>query len=94
MLRILIPEGPELSDARQDDCARIDDGIFVVESHEPNLAALNKTADDPLAIVLTVPELTNDGELPPGVHIASRPEFEFRFGGSAPMHLRLLGLAW
>jgi hypothetical protein len=40
---------------------------------------------------VVLPELTNDGVLPPGVHIAERPEFESRFGGSSPRRLWLTG---
>lgn len=38
-----------------------------------------------------LPELTNDGELPPGVHLAAWPDFESRFGGSSPRRLWLSG---
>jgi hypothetical protein len=45
-----------------------------------------------LAIVFIVlPELTSDGELPPGVHVADWLEFESRFGGSSPRRLWLSG---
>ena len=36
-----------------------------------------------------MPELTNDGELPPGVHIADWQEFNSRFGRSSPRRLWL-----
>jgi len=49
-------------------------------------------ADDILlSFLIVLPELTNDGELPPGVHIADWPEFESRFGGSSPRRLWLSG---
>ena len=38
-----------------------------------------------------LPELTIDGELPPGVHTADWPEFISRFGGSSPRRLWLSG---
>ena len=38
-----------------------------------------------------LPELTDDGELPTGVHIANWQEFESRFGGSSPRRLWLSG---
>ena len=45
---------------------------------------------DPSVIVLVVlPELTVDGDLPPGVHTADRPGFISRFGGSSPRRLWL-----
>lgn len=47
---------------------------------------------DPSVIVLVVlPDLTVDGELPPGVHTAGWPEFLARFGGSSPRRLWLAG---
>jgi hypothetical protein len=53
---------------------------------------LGQSAGDPFAIVLVVlPELTSDGELPPGVHIADWQEFKSRFGGSSPRRLWLSG---
>ena len=36
-----------------------------------------------------LPELTADGDLPAGVHVANWREFEFRFGGSSPRRLWL-----
>jgi len=45
------------------------------------LDASEQTAGDPSVIVLVVlPELTIDGELPPGVHTADWSEFKSRFG--------------
>jgi predicted nucleotidyltransferase len=38
-----------------------------------------------------LPELTDDGELPPGVHIADWQEFQSRFGISSPRRLWLSG---
>lgn len=38
-----------------------------------------------------LPELTIDGELPPGVHTAGWEEFISRFGGSSPRRLWLSG---
>ncbi len=38
-----------------------------------------------------LPELTDTGELPPGVHIANWQEFESRFGGSSPRRVWLSG---
>ena len=38
-----------------------------------------------------LPDLTNNGELPPGVHLATWPEFESRFGCSSPRRLWLSG---
>ena len=38
-----------------------------------------------------LPDLTNDGELPPGVHLATWLEFESRFGRSSPRRLWLSG---
>jgi predicted nucleotidyltransferase len=44
----------------------------------------------PFAIVFVVlPELTNHGELPPGVHIADWHEFESCFGGWSPRRVWL-----
>jgi hypothetical protein len=37
-----------------------------------------------------LPDLTCDGELPPGVHVANWQEFESRFGDSSPRRLWLL----
>lgn len=55
-------------------------------------ALLPGRALSPFVIVLSVlPELTDGGELPPGVHIAEWQEFEARFGGSSPRRLWLLG---
>jgi len=39
--------------------------------------------------LVVLPELTIDGELPPGVHTADWPEFISRFGGSSPRRLWL-----
>ncbi|MGO9259286.1 MAG: DUF6932 family protein [Bryobacteraceae bacterium] len=36
-----------------------------------------------------LPDLTGDGDLPPGVHVASWQEFESRFGGPSPRRLWL-----
>ena len=53
---------------------------------------LRQTLGGPSVIVLVVlPELTIDGELPPGVHAADWPEFISRFGGSSPRRLWLAG---
>ena len=41
--------------------------------------------------LIVLPELTNDGELPPGVHIADWQEFNSRFGRSSPRRLWLSG---
>ena len=38
-----------------------------------------------------LPDLTNEGELPPGVHLATWREFESRFGRSSPRRLWLSG---
>ncbi|HXA53052.1 MAG TPA: hypothetical protein VNV86_22195 [Candidatus Acidoferrum sp.] len=38
-----------------------------------------------------LPELNDDGELPPGVHTADWREFESRFGVSSPRRLWLSG---
>lgn len=38
-----------------------------------------------------LPDLTVDGELPPGVHTGDWPEFLSRFGGSSPRRLWLAG---
>lgn len=51
-----------------------------------------KTALSPFWYSLVVlPNLTDVGELPPGVHIADWEEFESRFGGFSPRRLWLLG---
>jgi hypothetical protein len=50
-------------------------------------------ADDAWSIcylLVVLPNLTDVGELPPGVHIADWQEFESRFGGSSPRRLWLL----
>jgi hypothetical protein len=39
--------------------------------------------------VVVLPDLTDAGELPPGVHTASWHEFESQFGGSSPRRLWL-----
>jgi hypothetical protein len=41
--------------------------------------------------LVVLPELTIDGELPPGVHTADWLEFKSRFGGSSPRRLWLSG---
>jgi hypothetical protein len=41
--------------------------------------------------VVVLPELTDAGELPPGVHLAGWQEFQFRFGGSSPRRVWLSG---
>jgi len=38
-----------------------------------------------------LPDLTNEGELPPGVHLATWRELESRFGRSSPRRLWLSG---
>jgi hypothetical protein len=40
--------------------------------------------------LVVLPNLTDVGELPPGVHIADWQEFESRFGASSPRRLWLL----
>jgi hypothetical protein len=42
------------------------------------MASETRTISDPLSTVL--PDLTADGELPPGVHLANWNEFQLRFG--------------
>jgi hypothetical protein len=41
--------------------------------------------------VVVLPELTKDGELPPGVHVADWQEFQSRFAGSSPRRIWLFG---
>jgi hypothetical protein len=41
--------------------------------------------------VVVLPELTADGELPPGVHVADWQEFQSRFCGSSPRRAWLSG---
>jgi hypothetical protein len=41
--------------------------------------------------VVVLPELTVEGELPPGVHIAAWQEFQSRFCGSSPRRAWLAG---
>jgi hypothetical protein len=41
--------------------------------------------------VVVLPELTDVGELPPGVHLAGWQEFQSRFGGSSPRRVWLSG---
>jgi hypothetical protein len=41
--------------------------------------------------VLVLPELTDTGELPPGVHLTGWQEFQSRFGGSSPRRVWLSG---
>ena len=41
--------------------------------------------------MVVLPELTKDGELPPGVHVADWQEFQSRFGGSSPRRVWLSG---
>jgi len=38
-----------------------------------------------------LPELNDQGELPPGVHMADWQEFQARFGGSSPRRIWLTG---
>jgi hypothetical protein len=38
-----------------------------------------------------LPELTDEGELPPGVHVADWREFQNRFGDSSPRRIWLTG---
>jgi hypothetical protein len=40
---------------------------------------------------VVLPELTDAGELPPGVHLAGWQEFQSRFGGSSPRRVWLAG---
>jgi hypothetical protein len=40
---------------------------------------------------LVLPELTEEGELPPGVHLADWQEFQARFCGSSPRRIWLTG---
>jgi hypothetical protein len=40
---------------------------------------------------LALPELTDQGELPPGVHLAGWREFQARFRGSSPRRVWLPG---
>ena len=40
---------------------------------------------------LVIPELTDHGELPPGVHRANWKEFKVRFGSSSPRRVWLTG---
>ena len=42
-------------------------------------------------VFVMLPELNNDGELPPGVHISRWQEFVSRFGASSPRRLWLSG---
>src|ERR1035437_8531239 len=56
----------------------------------------NRT-DDTCSIcyrVVVLPELTDVGELPAGVHLAGWEEFQSRFGGSSPRRLWLAGRFW
>jgi hypothetical protein len=41
--------------------------------------------------VLVLPKLSEEGELPPGVHLADWQEFQVRFGGSSPRRVWLFG---
>jgi predicted nucleotidyltransferase len=41
--------------------------------------------------VVVLPELTDTGELPPGVHLSGWQEFQSRFGGSSPRRVWLSG---
>jgi hypothetical protein len=41
--------------------------------------------------VVVLPELTDTGELPPGVHLAGWQELHSRFGGSSPRRVWLSG---
>ena len=41
--------------------------------------------------VVVLPELTDTGELPPGVHLSGWQEFQSRFGGSSPRRVCLSG---
>jgi predicted nucleotidyltransferase len=41
--------------------------------------------------VVVLPELTDAGELPPGVHLAGWQELQSRFGGSSPRRVWLSG---
>ena len=41
--------------------------------------------------MLVLPELTDTGELPPGVHLTGWQEFQSRFGGSSPRRVWLSG---
>ena len=41
--------------------------------------------------VVVLPELTDTGELPPGVHLAGWQEFQSRFAGSSPRRVWLSG---
>jgi len=41
--------------------------------------------------VVVLPELTDVGELPPGVHLSGWQEFQSRFGGSSPRRVWLSG---
>ncbi|HEY2017539.1 MAG TPA: hypothetical protein VGH38_28735 [Bryobacteraceae bacterium] len=59
---------------------------------DETLPPLNRRSGDPSVIVLVVlPELTIDVELPPGVHAADWQEFMSRFGGWSPRRLWLSG---
>jgi len=40
---------------------------------------------------VVLPELTDAGELPPGVHLSGWQEFQSRFGGSSPRRVCLSG---
>jgi hypothetical protein len=60
------------------------------------VAVLSRT-DDVRAIwygVFLLPELTDPGELPPGVHLAGWHEFQSRFGGSSPRRAWLSSRLW
>jgi hypothetical protein len=52
---------------------------------------MRKRSVNPFATVFVLPDLTNYGELPPGVHLATWPEFESRFGCLSPRRLWLSG---
>jgi hypothetical protein len=69
-------------------------GSTVPRSGLASTGAQAGPSNSPLTVcycLAVLPELTADGELPPGVHIADWREFQSRFCGSSPRRIWLAG---
>jgi hypothetical protein len=73
-------------------CGKPRRDVMIWWATRTNPRGREQTVGDPSVIVLVVlPDLTVDGDLPPGVHTATWPDFISRFGGSSPRRLWLAG---